>query len=71
MGALVTDAFEGLGVGLIDGGGVVVVLVVVVALLVVVVVVVVTAVVVIDPPEVGLGPQSHKGGLLLHGQYCE
>ncbi len=46
-------------------------LVVVVVVLVVVVVVVVAAVVVIDPPEVGLGPQSHKGGLLLHGQYCD
>ncbi len=71
MGALVTGAFEGLGVELLDGGGGVVVLVVVVVVLAVFVVIAVAAVVVVDPPEVGLGPQSHKGGLLLHGQYCE
>ena len=71
MGALVTGAFEGIGVGLIDGGGVVVVLVVVVVVLAVVVVVIVVVVVVVDPPEFGSSPQSHKGGLLSHGQYCD
>ena len=73
MGGLVTGDFEGLGVGLRDGGGVAAVLVVVVVVVVVVladvVVVVVPAVVVEDP--LGSSPQSHKGGLLSHGQYCD
>jgi len=75
VGSSVTGAFVGLGVGLVDGGGgAVVVLVVVVVLVDVVVVVVVVAavvVVVVPPPEFGSSPQSHKGGLLSQGQYCD
>ena len=56
-------------VGLWDGGDVVEVVVVVVVD--VVVVVVAAVVVVLPPPWLGSSPQSHNGGLLSQGQYCD